>query len=39
MHQQFDEIYVVRIESYLITGKMDVTKTVISDDSFIVTAI
>ena len=34
MHQQFDEIYVVRIESYLITGKMDVTKTVISDDSF-----
>ena len=39
MRQQIDEIYVLGIEAYLKTGKIDVTKSVLCDKSFKVTAI
>ena len=39
MRQQIDEIDVVGIETYLKTKKMYVTKTIIPDDSFNITAI
>ena len=39
MRQQIDEIYVVGKETYFETGKIDITKTVRSDDSFNVTVI
>ena len=39
LRQQIDEIDVVEIETHLKTGKIDVTKTGISDVSFNVTAI
>ena len=34
MSQNIDEIDVIGSETYLETGKMNVTKTVISDDPF-----
>ena len=39
MRQQIDEIYVVGLETYLKTGKIDVSKTIISDDPFDATTI
>ena len=39
MRKQIDEIDVVGIQTYSKTGKMNVTKTVISDDPFDVPAI
>ena len=38
MRQQIDEIDVVGIETYLKTGKIDVTKTVTFEDLFDVAA-